>query len=100
MDFSKFLAYSKTESIKEPTVLCINADQVGCFFLGALPVDAQHSKPLYHVFLQDLLQLQLKSLHLELSAHTHLAKLLAAQTVPCLPQLFVRKQPVTPVKKT
>lgn len=36
MDFSKFLAYSKTESIKEPTVFCINADQVGCFFFWSI----------------------------------------------------------------
>lgn len=100
MDFSKFLPYSKTELIKEPTVLCINADQVGCFFFGALPMDAWHSKQLYHVFLQDLLQLQPKSLHLEISSYTHLAKLLAAETGSCLPQLFARKQPVTPVKKT
>lgn len=80
MDFSAFLAYSKTEPIEEPTGLCVNADQVGCFFFGALPVDAWHFKWLYNVFLQDLLQLEPKSLHLELSAHPCLAKLLVAQT--------------------
>lgn len=73
MDFSAFLPYSKTEPIKRTYCVAHQCWSSWMLFFGALPVDARHSKRLYHVFLQDPLQLQSKSLHLKLSAHSHLA---------------------------